>query len=108
MTNFKVGQKVVCIRKGNWYCDRDRTILVFRSLPKYGETCTINELNIRGTQYFSLEGYEYDTDGGRLGFLSRDFRPISEYTDATQEILSKFKPTEDTPDVEIKKHELTT
>jgi hypothetical protein len=94
MTNFKVGQKVVCIKKDKW-------MPPLSHFPKYGDVCTINYIN-RG--FLIISGFEY-SDGFHRWYDPNKFRPLAEYSDATQEILSKFKPTEDTPDVEIKVHE---
>ena len=94
MTNFKVGQKVVCISK-----------LTPESQLKVGSIYTIKAID---RCRFS----------GKLGFLLFEATPIPskrlfdatrfralEYNDATAEILEKFKLTEEKSDVEIKEYE---
>ena len=100
MTNFKVGQKVVCIKKNAWKLISVSHPYTNINNPKHNETCTI-----KGFDDTFLVLAEY---GDLNSYHPQHFKPLVEYTDATSEILSKFKPTEDTPDVEIKKHELTT
>jgi hypothetical protein len=100
MTNFKVGQKVVCIKKGKWISVDNIPLL--RKPPSYKEICVIAEIS---NGYLILGGYDAPDNGYIRRYHSIQFRPLVDYDiDATQEILSKFKPIECTHDVEIKVH----
>jgi hypothetical protein len=92
MTNFKVGQKVVCIKTSY---DGIKNVVE-------GEIYTIVSFTYYGLGVQVKEAIpRFITNG----FWAHRFRPVENYLDATQEILSKFKPIECTPGVEIKVHE---
>jgi hypothetical protein len=104
MTNFKVGQKVVCKDDSNQFNGillgytpvREHDIYTVRGFDKFDALLLEEIIN----QIVILK----DDSMGESGFFQSRFRPIH-YADATSEILSKFNPIECTPDVEIKVHE---
>lgn len=98
MTNFKVGQKVVCIKKDRWISANGKGNPKRAILPVYNEICLIVGLDDGD---LILDGYEFDTDGIMLAMNPKNFRPIYE-TDATQEILTNFQPSEDRVDLPVK------
>lgn len=100
MTNFKVGQKVVCIKKDKWNRSNKFHLPKDNNSPKYGEICTIHSFRILG--YIVLEEYLYDVDGCYLNHGIENFRPITYTTDAIPEILKNFSPKEETSDVPCK------
>jgi hypothetical protein len=100
MTNFKVGQKVVCKDDSNQF---NGILLGYTPVRKH------DIYTVRGFDKFDALLLEEiinpicilkDDSMGESGYFQSRFRPIH-YADATQEILSKFKPTEDTPDREV-------
>jgi hypothetical protein len=96
MANFKVGQRVVCIKKflGMIY----KTGLKANApLPVLGNTYIITHILPDG--FLMLSGFSLLDS-----FDPTKFEPLK-YNSATAEILEKFKLTEEKADVEIKELE---
>lgn len=113
MTNFKIGQKVVCV---NAKPTIGKTVLYI----KEGNTYTIKNIHICscGMEHISL--IEINDNGGltcgnccgncsmlinQICYMNIRFRPLI-YNSATEEILEKFKLTEEKSDIQIKEQEL--
>lgn len=79
MSNFKVGQRVVCVATGDYWID-DRDNLPCAG-PKYNESIIID---------FIKEGYlgfnKYDTEEG---FEPESFRPLN-FAEETEAMVQKF------------------
>jgi len=105
MANFKVGQKVVCVKKfvGLYLFSKTPTI---GEQPIKGETYTVDAITMRCGEYcLFLKEFTHNNIGGkRVSFVMYKFRPI-QYQSATAEILEKFKLTEEKSDVKVKEVE---
>lgn len=97
MTNFKVGQKVVCIETVDWFNEKS-SVAPIRA-PKKNDVCTIVHIS-SNNNYLEFEEYPPHLGNGQE-FDPRYFRPIN-YNDATQEILTNFQPSEDRVDLPVK------
>lgn len=79
--NFKVGQKVICIKKGRWIKSIDKS-------PSYGpnylEECEVKEayLDSQNIPCIYIVGYEG-------GFWSKRFRPLANM--GIEELLERIK-----------------
>ena len=102
MTNFKVGQKVVCI-DDTWYHDKSNQ-RSFENDPKLNEICTIHcfDTSRDSFGYLILEGYIYMSEGKTNSYCTDGFRPLEYTTDAIPEILKNFSPKEEISDVPCK------
>lgn len=104
MTNFKVGQRVVCV----WNFKNNKLPFEQITQPIVGKTYTIRLIrkNKQGDIGILLEeiinkSTIHKNGFGEQGFVIDGFRPL-QYDSATSEILEKFKNTEEKLDVEIK------
>lgn len=94
---FKIGQKVVAV--ANFKPNPDNTMI-----PKKGEIFTCQDFLLGlGRWYMHLVEIQDRAfpigDGTQINFRCDLFAPIqTNYSDATSEILEKFKQTEETPD----------
>lgn len=84
MTNFRVGQKVVCV-SDNWYpMNRSKG-----PLPVKGEIYTIDMIGMSGALFlaeFHWTHYEY----GRVNFAPYCFRPVDDtFGEVVAEIIEK-------------------
>lgn len=96
--NWKIGQKLVCIKKG-WI----GTLTGNTSFcPKYGEVCVV--VDVRANDgYLLILGYEYE-QGYRSWYNPIGFRPLIGES-AKSELISSFTEVTETSDLPIKQPE---
>ena len=71
MSSFKVGQKVVCVKRGDWIKNDAE---INHTAPRYGEICTVSGVDTEyGETWLYLEGY-----GMNDVFLSTNFRHVDD------------------------------
>lgn len=115
MTNFKVGQKVVCVDDSLFYEDiphpikgKKYTIESFYSCPSCGvSSISVSEIvGFCSRQQCTACNISQQSNNNpiRESFRCSRFRPLT-YASATSEILAKFPLTEEKADVEIKEHQ---
>lgn len=92
--NWKIGQTVICVKKGLWYCHE--TKLYTSHGPKYGENYKI--IGITPVYYgLILEGYELV----HQGYDSSRFRPLLGDS-AKAELISSFTEIKEGSDLPIR------
>lgn len=95
---WKVGQKLICIKKGNWIGTITGTIYIFRA-PKHNEIVELD--GYKSFDLIYLKGYnEVNSIGVRVSFKSDKFKPLLYSDNAISEILSNFAPLERETDFE--------
>lgn len=82
MSNFRVGQKVVCVKDGVWTDQHIYKIYGLRA-PLKGEVVTIRDIEIyeHGDKFFRFEEYknpilEFKDGEAEIHFWSERFRPL--------------------------------
>lgn len=93
---FKVGQKVVCTAIG--WALKETGKKYTGHTPRKDEIVTIKSIQ---DNFLILKEYEKN-DVGIQRFESRFFRPLVSDKSAISELLTKFKPVEETSDCPIK------
>lgn len=95
MSNFYVGQKVVCIKRGGWI-DEDG---LPRLGPKFNEQCTIAGFDhTSGQQWLAILGYERHEDGAPNFYHCTRFRPLDSLTEQIERIETEGAPVELEPE----------
>lgn len=105
MTNFKVGQKVVCVKPHSQGFFKTGQIFTIKNICIY-ECC--KKVHLEFSDFNSGFSRTYcNCDNSMIGdwFDANLFRPLT-YASSTSEILAKFPLTEEMADVEIKEHQL--
>lgn len=96
--NWKIGQKVVCVKRGLWL----RTVVNIGYDdfgPKYGEICEIVGI---ASPCLYIKGYPIcPVTGMKARFHEKQFRPLLGDS-AKDELISSFKEVTETSDLPIK------
>lgn len=92
---FHVGQRVVCIKKGEWQYHRSPTGLAAHPRPGYGDVVTVSEIDIRascGRPFLELVEF-----GKPYLYLAACFEPVktTDISIFTQMLAPKPKVKED-------------
>lgn len=88
MSNFKVGQKVVCVKKALWSGRRSG---VPCKGPTLREVCTVT-----GVKVFTILLAEYPVDSERFaGYDKRSFRPIVNQECGMEMLRELLQPKEE-------------
>lgn len=102
MTNFKKGQKIVCVGHTEWECS-DFPINQ-KDYPKTGEMVTCNGYDQDDNEYIFIKEYPKSCTGRAQSFHHSDFRSLL-FNSVSSEIIEKFKLTEEKADIKIKEYE---
>lgn len=88
---FRIGQEVVCIKKGVWVCSiSKRPWLDKRSHPKYNDIVTVDGYDPHDITGIYLTGYNFICGNGeRQTFDENRFAPILENLDEIKEALNE-------------------
>lgn len=86
MSNFHIGQKVVCVKRGAWV---DSPGALPTKDPSYGDILTIN--NIQDTKEIGVLLY-FVGYPAHVGYSSRRFQPLSETS--IEEVIEKIEVLE--------------
>lgn len=95
--NFYPGQKIVCV-------DEFMGSLCGEPLPEKNKIYICDEIfteNNRTGVYLRGFNFVNPFTGIRIGYTIHAFRPLDLDGSATKEVLEKFAPVEEKPDVEI-------
>lgn len=98
MSNFKVGQKVICIESHPYGFIKKGLIYIISSLYK----CKCGDTHI-GVKNINHPGYTVCPKGGYIDmacFYSKRFAPIIEDKSAIKELIKNFKEVEERIDIE--------
>lgn len=78
---FRIGQEVVCIKKGSWIDTTPNNIETSPRDPNYNEIVVVK--GYLDLQYMYLQGFAYDT------YHEKCFAPILENLDEIKEVLNE-------------------
>lgn len=75
---MKPGDKLVCLKKGNWQNKIDND----NSGPKHEEIVTFNEYSLTSNNYIRIEEYLFDDNGRYQAFNIKWFIPLDHWKQA--------------------------
>lgn len=93
MINWKIGQKLVCIKSGTWVYSNTGNSANHSGLPKKDFVYTFEGIDPSATEYIYLKEIQTRIPTGRLSFFNEYFKPyeLQQYkiNKSKEEILNK-------------------